>query len=61
MLKAGELTVLEAGIMAGEEETLLALQTLGLSEQKAKETVKNAAVTKVLLNILNQVCKIFFL
>lgn len=37
-----------------EVETLVAFQTLGLSEQKAKETLKNANVTKILKNILKE-------
>nr|CAI5831794.1 unnamed protein product [Callosobruchus analis] len=37
------------------EETIKALMSLGLSEQKAKETVKNPTVTKTLLKILNEV------
>ncbi|VEN41918.1 unnamed protein product [Callosobruchus maculatus] len=37
------------------EETIKALMSLGLSEQKAKETVKNPTVTKTLLTILNEV------
>lgn len=38
-----------------EEETIKALIGLGLSEQKAKETLKNASVTKTLLTILHEV------
>lgn len=37
------------------EETLERLKTLGLSEQKAKETLKNATVTKNLLAALDEV------
>lgn len=37
------------------EETIKAFINLGLSEQKAKETLKNANVTKILLNILYEV------
>lgn len=49
-----------------DEDTIRALVELGLSEQKAKETLKNAAVTKTLKAILHevnfQVClKIVFL
>lgn len=39
-----------------EEETIKAFISLGLSEQKAKETLKNASVTKTLLTILHEVC-----
>lgn len=41
--------------MASNEETVLAFESLGLSQQKAKETLKNTAVTKNLLSILNEV------
>ncbi|CAH1124908.1 unnamed protein product [Ceutorhynchus assimilis] len=41
--------------MGSNEETIEALKKLGLSQQKAKETLKNAAVTKTLLSILDQV------
>ncbi|CAG9816307.1 unnamed protein product [Phaedon cochleariae] len=37
------------------EETIKSLMSLGLSEQKAKETLKNVGVTKTLLSILNEV------
>ncbi|XP_018575748.1 probable glutamine--tRNA ligase [Anoplophora glabripennis] len=38
-----------------EEETIAAFKTLGLSDQKAKETLKNTSVTKTLLTVLNEV------
>lgn len=38
-----------------DEDTLRAFIELGLSEQKAKETLKNAAVTKTLKAILHDV------
>lgn len=38
-----------------DEDTVRALVELGLSEQKAKETLKNAAVTKTLKAILHEV------
>lgn len=38
-----------------DEDTLRAFVALGLSEQKAKETLKNAAVTKILKAILHEV------
>lgn len=38
-----------------DEDTISALVALGLSEQKAKETLKNAAVTKTLKAILHEV------
>lgn len=41
--------------MTSDEEAISAFKSLGLSEQKAKETLKNAAVTKTLLSILNEV------
>ncbi|XP_066256196.1 probable glutamine--tRNA ligase isoform X1 [Euwallacea similis] len=41
--------------MSSDKDTLIALQTLGLSEQKAKETLKNPAVTKTLVSILQEV------
>ncbi|XP_050312303.1 probable glutamine--tRNA ligase [Anthonomus grandis grandis] len=41
--------------MGADEENIEALKSLGLSEQKAKETLKNAAVTKTLLSIVNEV------
>ncbi|XP_072399893.1 probable glutamine--tRNA ligase [Diabrotica undecimpunctata] len=37
------------------EDTIKALMSLGLSEQKAKETLKNTTVTSTLLNILHEV------
>lgn len=37
------------------EETVEKLKLLGLSEQKAKETLKNVNVTKILLAALNEV------
>ncbi|XP_057662454.1 probable glutamine--tRNA ligase isoform X2 [Diorhabda carinulata] len=37
------------------EETIIALMSLGLSEQKAKETLKNSVVTNTLLTILHEV------
>lgn len=37
------------------EETIERLKHLGLSEQKAKETLKNANVTKFLLMAINEV------
>lgn len=37
------------------EETVTALMSLGLSEQKAKETLKNSVVTNTLLTILHEV------
>lgn len=41
--------------MANEENIIKSFMELGLSEQKAKETYKNATVTKTLLTILNEV------
>ncbi|ENN76683.1 hypothetical protein HUJ04_003564 [Dendroctonus ponderosae] len=41
--------------MASNDETILAFQRLGLSQQKAKETLKNTTVTKNLLSILNEI------
>lgn len=38
-----------------EEEILKSFIGLGLSEQKAKETYKNAVVTKILCNLLHEV------
>ncbi|KAJ8933092.1 hypothetical protein NQ314_014220 [Rhamnusium bicolor] len=38
-----------------DEETIKAFKRLGLSEQKAKETLKNGAVSNTLLSILNEV------
>ncbi|KAJ8922323.1 hypothetical protein NQ315_004266 [Exocentrus adspersus] len=38
-----------------DEEIIKSFTSLGLSDQKAKETLKNAAVTKTLLCILNEV------
>uniref|UniRef100_A0A6P7H6X2 Probable glutamine--tRNA ligase n=1 Tax=Diabrotica virgifera virgifera TaxID=50390 RepID=A0A6P7H6X2_DIAVI len=37
------------------EDTIKALMSLGLSEQKAKETLKNTTVTSTLLKILHEV------
>lgn len=37
------------------EETIEKLKLFGLSEQKAKETLKNVNVTKLLLAALNEV------
>lgn len=37
------------------EETIERFKLLGLNEQKAKETLKNANVTKFLLAALNEV------
>lgn len=37
------------------DETMEKLKALGLSEQKAKETLKNTNVTKSLLAALNEV------
>ncbi|XP_056630612.1 probable glutamine--tRNA ligase isoform X2 [Diorhabda sublineata] len=37
------------------EETIIAFMSLGLSEQKAKETLKNSVVTNTLLTILHEV------
>lgn len=37
------------------EETIERFKYLGLSEQKAKETLKNANVTKYLLMAMNEV------
>lgn len=38
-----------------DEDTVRGLVELGLSEQKAKETLKNATVTKILKAILHEV------
>lgn len=38
-----------------DEESVKLFMSLGLSEQKAKETLKNASVTKTLLQILHEV------
>lgn len=37
------------------EDTVKSFMSLGLSEQKAKETLKNASVTKTLQAILHEV------
>lgn len=41
------------------EKTVERFKHLGLSEQKAKETLKNANVTKFLLTAINEVRKTF--
>lgn len=41
--------------MSQDDETIKEFVSLGLSEQKAKETLKNANVTKTLKVILNEV------
>lgn len=38
-----------------EEEIIKSFIALGLSEQKAKETYKNANVTKILLQLIQEV------
>lgn len=40
------------------EELLKSFMELGLSEQKAKETLKNANVTKSLCTILHEVIRV---
>lgn len=42
-------------MVSTDEETIKLFIGLGLSEQKAKETLKNTTVTKTLLDILNEV------
>lgn len=43
---------------AGYEEDVKLFQTIGLSEQKAKETLKNANVTKNLKLAISEVGKV---
>jgi len=42
---------------AGNEEDVKLFQTIGLSEQKAKETLKNANITKNLKLAISEVSK----
>lgn len=48
-------------IMANEADIIKLFIGLGLSEQKAKETYKNATVTATLVTILNEVRLCFVL
>lgn len=41
--------------MAGTEEKLKALTEIGLTEQKAKETIKNVHLADTLLTIIREV------
>lgn len=44
-----------------DDSIIKSFMELGLSEQKAKETLKNAAVTKILQEILHEVRLCFIL
>lgn len=43
---------------AGDEDDVKLFQTIGLSEQKAKETLKNVNVTKNLKLAINEVSRL---
>lgn len=57
LLCAGFLTIRGQDLSFGmsEEAVIKSFVVLGLSEQKAKETLKNAAVTNVLQKLVEQV------
>lgn len=46
-------------MLTENENDVKLFQTIGLSEQKAKETLKNANVTKNLKLIINEVSNLF--
>lgn len=48
-------------VNVGDSEVLKKLQSIGLSESKAKETIKNNAVTENLLSAIKEVGCIYFL
>jgi hypothetical protein len=48
--------------VSGDNETRIALfQSIGLNEQKSRETLKNHDVTRLLETTINEVGKIVFL
>lgn len=48
-------------VNVGDSEVLKKLQSIGLSESKAKETIKNNAVTENLLSAIKEVSCNYFL